>query len=432
MIKAHEKYSVRITDTTILGAGVTKIDNFTVFVSGAVTGDECTVEIDEIKKSYAMAHVTELSALSDKRCDPRCELYPECGGCVLRHGDYSFEGEVKLASVKSALAKAGVAPARFGGILMPSEDGYRNKVTFHFDSDGDIGFYSPESRRTVPLNGRVCLTCPEIFCEIASRLSALVKDRGLSVPRELMLRVSSDGEICAALTGELSDVEMRSVVMGVCGFFPEIVSLVARRSVKDRYKAVMGDRNLTTTLAGLKFRISPEAFFQVNYEGAELLFEEALRLAGARPFKKCADLYCGTGTIGLILASRYPEANITGVEINAEAVADAKYNAKLNKVKNVDFFCGDAAGYAASGSPELVVVDPPRKGLSPQMLEVLKQTGAQTVIYVSCNPFTLARDLKWLTENGYAVDEVTAVNMFPRSEHCEVVCALRKTSFTAI
>ncbi len=426
MLKTNDRYTVKIEGNTIMGAGVAKVDSIAVFVAGAVAGDVCKVRITDVKKSYAYAEVEAYEEMSGKRCSSGCAVFPRCGGCAMRHMDYAYEASVKEDAVKSALSKFGIRYGKLNRIVMPCPDGYRNKVTYRFDRDGEACFYSAESHNTVKLPEGGCRVCPDVFSKIAARMTDVIAEKKLTPPDEVMFRISHAGEINVALTGKLSDAETGDYVMALCSYFGDITGIVTRATAKDRYRAVMGEKHITTELMGLTFRVSPEAFFQVNYDGAEKLFGEVVRLAEKTPFTSCADLYCGTGTIGMILASRFKEARFTGVEINREAVADAKYNAKINGLSNVDFYCGDAAGYAASESPELVVVDPPRKGLSAEMLEVLRDTGAETVIYVSCNPFTLARDLKWLTDNGYSVDEVTAVNMFPRCEHVEVVVSLTR------
>lgn len=428
MLTAGEKIKVTITDTTPMGAGVAKPDGFTVFCPGVLTGEVCNIRITEVKKNYAMAECVDVEETSPRRCDAGCASYPACGGCTLRHMDYGFEAEIKENSVRHALMKCGITPRVFNSIVMPCETGYRNKVSFRFDRSGKACFYSSESHKAARFPEDGCSVCPDVFSSIAAHMTNTIAEKNLTPPDEVMLRISLSGEVNVALTGKFSESEIGAYVISLCSRFADITGIVTRKTVKDRYRAVMGEKHLTTELMGVDFRVSPEAFFQVNYEGAEKLFGEVVRLAGKAPFTSCADLYCGTGTIGMILASRFKDAHFTGVEINAEAVADAKYNAKFNKMKNVDFFCGDAAGYAKDEKPGLVVVDPPRRGLSDSMIDVLREIGAETVIYVSCNPFTLSRDLAKMAEFGYAADEVTPVNMFPRSEHCEVVCALRKTT----
>ncbi|MBR6807034.1 MAG: 23S rRNA (uracil(1939)-C(5))-methyltransferase RlmD [Clostridia bacterium] len=418
-----DKYTVKIEDTTLMGAGVAKIDGGVVFVDGCVEGDVCEIEITDVKKNFSSAMCRNMISESKDRCDSDCSHYPDCGGCVFRHVKFEYENSVKENAVRSALKKSGLEVEKFNGILYGSAERFRNKATFHFAKNGDGGFCEHDSRRVVAVDD--CVSCPEIFSEIAAVMTELIRD-GLRAPDEMALRVSADREVSVAITGKLSEAEKGKIAMCLCSRFPNIVGISVRATEKEKYKAVMGEKHVTGKLFDLRFRISPEAFFQVNYEGAEKLFGEVIRMAEKCSFTKCADLYCGTGTIGMLLASRFRDASFTGVEINREAVADAKYNAKLNGLKNIKFHCGDAAEYASSESPELVVVDPPRRGLSDGMIDVLCKLAAENVIYVSCNPFTLTRDLKKLCEFGYEINEVTPVNMFPRSEHCEVIVSMTR------
>lgn len=423
MANIGEKYTVMIEDTTILGAGVAKIDGGAVFVNGTLKGDKCDIVITDAKKNFANAECAKLLSPSAYRRESDCPYFPACGGCVHRHASFEYENEVKENAVRSALKKSGLEAEKFNSIRYGNAERFRNKVTFHFAKNGDVGFYEHDSRRVVAAED--CISCPKIFSDIAATISELIKG-GLRSPDEMSLRVSADGDVAVAVTGKLSEAEKGKIAMSLCSRFSNIVGISARPTEKDKFKAVMGEKHVNGKLFDLNFRISPEAFFQVNYEGAELLFGEVIRMAEKCSFTKCADLYCGTGTIGMLLASRFPDASFTGVEINREAVADAKHNAKQNGLRNIRFHCGDAAEYASSESPELVVVDPPRRGLSDGMIDVLREIGAENVIYVSCNPFTLARDLKKLVEFGYKIGEVTPVNMFPRSEHCETVVSLER------
>lgn len=412
-------------DQTILGSAVGRLDGMAVFVKGGVAGDVCEVLITDVKKSYALAQIVRVVSPSVERIASDCPISDACGGCVHRSVNYAFEGKVKENAVRSAFSKAGVIVGEFKPIVMPESEHYRNKVTFHFDKEGFIGFFAPESKRLIRLGDVSCKVAHTAFSKIAHSVDNAVRENCIDGLSSLTLRRSSAGDICVCLTGKLDAADTDILVRTLCRT-PEVTGVVIRGSEREKYKCVMGEKALTSTLAGLNFRISPEAFFQVNYGGAEALLNEALSIAEKTRANEIADLYCGTGTFGLVLASRLTWAHVTGIEINAEAVADAKYNARLNGIRNIDFFCGDAADYAKEKKPELVVVDPPRRGLSPEARELLASLGSENVIYVSCNPFTLARDCASLTESGYTVKSVTPVNMFPRSEHVECVVWLSK------
>lgn len=418
-----EKYTVKIEDTTLMGAGVAKIDGAAVFVNGTLKGDECSVTVTDVKKNFATAVCDGFTAYSNKRTESDCAHSARCGGCVFRHAAYEYENEIKHSAVRSAFAKARLEVEKFNEILFPDVSCVRNKATFHFDRDGNAGFYMTDSRTLVPLGDVKCKNCPESYCGICSLVSSLIRE-GVTSPEEMMLRTGYNGETVVAFTGNISESDICRLAIKICSSYPEVTGIVTRRTVKDKYKTVMGEKYVTGRILGLDFDVSPEAFFQVNYEGAEKLFGEVLRLAEALSFDYCADLYCGTGTIGMILASRFKDARFTGVEINEEAVRDAKRNATSNGLKNIKFFCGDAGKYADTEKPQLVVVDPPRRGLSDGMIKILCDIAPESIIYVSCNPFTLVRDLTKLVGDGYKVREVTPVNMFPRSEHVESVVML--------
>ncbi len=420
-----EKYTVKIEDTTLMGAGVAKIDGAAVFVDGTLKGDECSVTVTEVKKNFATAVCDAFTAYSSERIGSDCPHSDMCGGCVFRHATYEYENTVKESAVRSAFNKARLETEKFNGILYPDVSCVRNKATFHFDRDGNAGFYMSDSRTLIPLGDAKCKNCPETFCGICEIVSVLIRE-GVDTPDEMMLRAGYSGEIVAAFTGNVNESDLGRLAVKICSAYPDVTGIVTRRTVKDKYKTVMGEKYVTGRILGLDFKVSPEAFFQVNYEGAEKLFSEVLRLAETLSFDYCADLYCGTGTIGMILASRFKDARFTGVEINEEAVRDAKRNAAANGLKNIKFFCGDAGKYADSEKPQLVVVDPPRRGLSDGMIKILSDISPESIIYVSCNPFTLVRDLGKITSDGYAIREVTAVNMFPRSEHVESVVMLSR------
>ncbi len=425
MLQKGEIYSVTITDSTILGSGVAKIAGFAVFVEGAVSGDECEVEIVDIKKNFAFAKCIKVTKPSEKRIQNDCPLFPACGGCALRNVSYGFEGEIKKRAVTSAFKKVGIDVA-VKDTVMPEETSYRNKVTFHFDRVGNVGFFESGSNKLLPLDGTVCAIAPVEFCRIAAEASLYIKEADISSPTEMMLRKNDGGEILLALTGKMPRYELSKLAEHITAFDSRIIGVVSRENEKDKYASVLGESHITTRLCGVNFRISPESFFQVNYQGAEALFSVVLEAAGREDFQKCADLYCGTGTIGMILASRFNDAKFWGVEINESAVEDAKYNAKLNGFDNISFYCGDAGKFSADIELDLVLVDPPRAGLSESMTDILGNIGSERIIYVSCNPFTLARDAKRLEGFGYEVSEVTPVNMFPRSEHVETVAILEK------
>ncbi len=417
---------VLMEDMSPLGSGFARCDGLGVFVSGAVTGDLCTIEIKKVNKSYADATLLSVDEPSHLRCEAGCALFLRCGGCTLRHIEYGAECALKESFVKSAFSKAGLKEVKVQSIIAPKPEGFRNKGTFRIEN-GKAGFYLESSHTFVPLWDKVCPVMPGIFSAIAKRAAELCFESEAEATA-LTVRSSTDGKLHLSFAGCKEGNCIKDAAEALAGEFSEISGVTLLRESEEA-ELLCGERYLTSQLGGLKFRISPEAFFQVNYEGAEALMDKVAEYAGRCNFNSCADLFCGTGVIGLLLASRYPDRHFTGIEINPRAVEDAKRNRRLNKLGNIDFLCADAS--TVRGKFELAVVDPPRRGLSSFMVKTLLRLSPEAVIYVSCNPSTLARDAALLAENGYVIEEATPVNMFPRSGHCETICRLSRKAVSS-
>lgn len=424
MLKLGQELICKIEEITILGRGVCKADGLVIFVDDAVYGDRCKIRVTDVKKSYATAVCTEMIEKSERRVDPECPYFPSCGGCVHRCIPYSDECLIKENAVRRALLKVSLSDESVKPLIATKAEGYRNKAVFHFGG-ANVGFYAAASNKLVPFSDIVCGIYPPLFHKIATDSAEYFSDKKTAVD-SLTLRASTDGKICAVIDSKMNDKDARAYAEYIKGRHGEISGVLSVRGKNRELSLDVGDEHITSALAGLKFRISPEAFFQVNYEGAEKIAEIVLNFAKKCSFTKCADLYCGTGTLGIILASRFKVASFTGVEINKSAVKDAKYNAELNGIQNIEFFCGDAAKYAAENKPELAVVDPPRRGMSGEAVKILTDMHPDNIIYVSCNPSTLARDAAILADHGYRISEAVPVNMFPRSEHVECVMLLTR------
>lgn len=422
MLKLGQELVCKIEEITILGRGVCKADGFVIFVDGAVCGDRCKIRVTDVKKSYATAVFTEMIEKSERRVEPECPYFPFCGGCVHRCISYSDECQIKENAVRRALLKVSLSDENVKPLIATKDEGYRNKAVFHFDG-GNVGFYAAGSNKLVPFSDALCGIYPPSFHKIATDSAEYFSDKKTAAD-SLTLRVSTDGKICAVIDSKMNDKDARAYAEYIKGRHGEISGVLSVRGKNRELSHEIGDKHIMSTLAGLKFRISPEAFFQVNYDGAEKIAEIVLNFAEKCSFTKCVDLYCGTGTLGIILASRFKNSSFTGVEINKSAVKDAKYNAELNGIQNIEFFCGDAAKYAAENKPELAVVDPPRRGMSGEAVKILTDMHPDNIIYVSCNPSTLARDAARLADHGYKISEAVPINMFPRSEHVECVMLL--------
>lgn len=424
---------IKITDMNENGVGIAKLDGCIVFVNGAVTGDMCEIEITERKKNYALAEIAALTEPSPLRCDANCPSFGKCGGCALRHIPFSTENEIKRQAVANAFRRAGLRDVTVHETVHTEEEHYRNKAVFHYSDKGFFGYYSEKTNETADV--LPCPLLPEVFNEIGGYINGLLPSLPKIGFRSLYLRGTVDGDISVVFgfnAKEGSAKLMKSgMIPALVGAFPTITGILSE--VDGKYSVLYGEKELSDTLMGLRFAVSPEGFWQVNHTAAELLCEKVLGYAKEIPFDTCIDLYCGSGTFGLILASALREkgGNYYGVELNERSIHDAKRNADANGIDNITFFCGDAADFRKKIGKDtlgevLAVIDPPRAGCSAEMLRNLVELAPKEIIYISCSPNTLARDCAKLAEAGYAVVEATPVNLFPRTKHCE--CCVRLKS----
>ncbi|MBE6725511.1 MAG: 23S rRNA (uracil(1939)-C(5))-methyltransferase RlmD [Ruminococcaceae bacterium] len=432
-------FSADCAEMNELGSGIVRHGNLVVFVPGLVPGDRAELRIESIEKNYAIGKCIFLIRRSPHRTDPRCPDAERCGGCTLGHVSYALENEIKRNTVRSAFRRNGLKdiepePTLFG----QDRYGYRNKMSLRFDPRTNrFGYCREGSEDVLPFSA--CPLCPAAFSAVVRFLN---DHPGLTAPlspSSLRIREDADG-IVVSLTASVSDPDsMENCSRSLKEAVPEVRAVLADPGTGEKTRsAVDGSEEIREKIAGLDLRFSVEAFRQVNTPVFGMLLDTLLSFASECPFRRAADLYCGSGMIGLALAKAFPDARITGIEINPEAVQDAKKNAARNGLGNIRFFAGDAATYRSrigkNDAPELVTVDPPRAGLSRQMRKELLTLAPERVIYVSCNPQTLARDARELTENGYEVKRVVPVNLFPATKHVETVCCLyhRKKDFITV
>ena len=441
-LQKNQLHTVTITGYTSEGLGVARVDGQVVFVHNAVRGEICTVRILKVLKNMAFARVEEILEPSPARMVPDCPHYPACGGCDFRHLSYGEELEAKRRRVEDALRRVGGADAAVEEILgAETTDGYRNKCQFPVSPEGCLGFYRARSHVVVP-----ALDC-RLQASQANAAAAAVEAylRAYGVPaydersgegllRHLYVRTNRDGQalVCLVVNGSRLPREEELVrrIRTACPDTAGVVLNVNTRNTNvilgDQYRALWGEGTLTDTLCGLTFRLSVPSFYQVNRSQAERLYEKAVEFAGLTGRETVLDLYCGAGTITLALARRAGRA--IGAEIVPEAVENAKENARINGIANVEFFCGDAGAVARRLAarqlkPDVIVVDPPRKGLGEDVIPVIAAMGPKRVVYVSCDPGTLARDVKRFAGQGYRAVRAAAVDLFPRTRHIEsIVC----------
>lgn len=453
--KKGDKLTLDVTDINNLGCGVAHApDGRVVFIKGAVTGDLVSAEIIKVNRSFLVARLTEVIEPSTHRADEEfCDAPLACGGCVYRHINYSHELELKRDYVKNAFNKAGLPDVTVLPVLSTGRaEGYRNKAQYPVTKTKNgtrAGFFASKTHNVIPIES--CMLQNQAFspivksvCEAADRYGWSVYDEesGSGLLRHIYLRIGErTGEImlCLVINGDALPCA-EEFVSEIKSGFPNVVGILLSINKKntnvilgDRYVTLYGRSYIEDTLCSLRFKISADSFYQVNRDGAELLYSVAREMAGLGGGEVLMDLYCGTGTIGLSMAKNVKK--LCGVEIVSAAVDCARENAERNGIENAEFFCADAGDKevilrAAGGvRPDVVVIDPPRKGSTKELVECLAGLGVPKVVYVSCDPDTLARDAAWFCEAGYELGEVQPVDMFPRTGHVEsLVCLQRQTN----
>ncbi len=455
-LKKDDIITVRINEINNLGCGVGKHgeSGVVIFVSGAVTGELVKTKLIKVNKSYCVGRLEEILEASPYRMDGFCTMPLSCGGCIYRHISREHELALKKSYVEHAFIKAGLADVEIGDVLFTEKrSGYRNKAQYPIGSGKNgvfAGFYASRTHKIIPaydcsLQPVIFSNILKAFCEFANEknISVYDEENGKGLLRHLYLRLgekTGDIMLCAVINGDtlpFSD-EFISVMTKK---FPEIKSIMLNKNKRntnvvlgDDYGLLFGTPYITDILCEKKFRISPGSFYQVNHDGAELLYGTAAKLADFDGSETILDLYCGIGTIGLSMSDKVKE--VIGIEIVPEAVECAKKNAELNGIENASFYCGDAASAEALLSeafsardalkPDAVILDPPRKGSTPELLSYLSELNVPRIIYISCDPDTLARDCAFLRNLGYRIGKVTPVDMFPATGHVETVCLLSK------
>ncbi len=425
----NKTFTAKIEEMNTLGNGITKQDGCVVFCLEAVDGDTVTAEITEEKKNFKIAAVRSINSPSEHRCEADCPAYGECGGCTLRHITYEHEAEIKLQSVKAALRRGGLGEVEVKEILTASPERYRNKAVFRF-RNAEFGYTEEKGAAFVPITD--CHLCPEIFSEIAAFSADALKNREITY---LFLRCTKSCSEITAVVGTKNEDKagLREFAEALCKKFPAVIGVLTKSGNHPEYgkraEVVLGKESVTEDFLGMSLKVSPDSFFQVNHDAAEKLCRLAGEYACAEDGSYGADLYCGTGIMGLSAAALHPDCFITGVEINSAAVADAKENAAANGLSNIGFFCGDSADFAKSiyGSLDFAIIDPPRSGCSDKMIKELIRIAPKRLVYVSCDPSSLSRDLKKLCESKFTIEEVTACDLFPRTKHVETVVLLKST-----
>ena len=440
--------TLEITGLTNEGFGVAHSGGMAVFVPYAAVGDVAECRIVKVMKTYAYAKLERLAVPSEDRTEAGCEAFGRCGGCCFRHISYEAELRAKEGFVRDALK-------RIGGLDIPIEpiipagsvERYRNKAQLpvaEINGRAVCGFYSPRSHRVVPCSD--CKLAPEVFSKItdeilsyqsASGLSCYDSESGRGLLRHIYLRRGHySGEIAVCLVVSEKTDRYNELVPRLVSRFPEIKTVVLNIN-PDNTNVILGKRDIplygdgtiSDSICGVGVKISSGSFYQVNTPAAEAVYRKAAEYAELSGNETLLDLYCGAGTVGLSMAKGVKR--LIGVEAVEEAVRNARENAGRNGVKNAEFIAGDA-GKAAKmlaergERPDVIVVDPPRKGCDSLTLDSIVKMSPKRVVMISCNPATAARDVKYLAERGYAPLKACPADMFPRTQHVETVVLMSK------
>ncbi len=438
----NQEHICTVAGCTGEGLGVARIGGRVVFVHDALPGEECRIRILKANRTAVYAGVLERFSRSPLRREPDCPYYGRCGGCDWRHVSYAGELDFKLQRVNDALQRIGGLDLRAEEILpAPDTERYRAKAIFAVDRQQGrtvTGFYRARSHAVIPVEDCRLQTAEANLAAAALRrwmddwsIPAWDEEAGLGLIRHLFVR---SGMVCVVAAGE--PIREKELIETFRSALPELRSLIWDRNTRPgntvlagEFRTLWGSDTVEVPLGGLRFRLSPRSFFQVNPPQAERLYALAVSMAELTGDETVVDLYCGTGAIGLLAAPRAGE--VVGVEAVNAAVEDAREIAARNGVGSARFLCADAAEAAARFAsegmkPDVLFVDPPRKGLDPSVIESVAAMGPRRVVYVSCDPATLARDLRRFEERGYAAERAVAVDMFPRTRHVESVVKLAR------
>ncbi|MBR4878603.1 MAG: 23S rRNA (uracil(1939)-C(5))-methyltransferase RlmD [Clostridia bacterium] len=445
-MEKNQIYKGEITGYSAEGFGICRIENMVCFVKGSVRKDVCLIRIVKVLKNVCYGIIEELLVPSPSRTASLCPHFPKCGGCDFHHMTYDEELWFKKEKVESALKRiAGIDyEVPMAGSKQVSH--YRNKAQYPVAVKNDkvtTGFYRARSHDVIPMEN--CLLQKEKSNEIAHFVCDFWQKNGLSVYdeiahkgvlRHIYIRTGKDEMQLVLVVTQKEVKKLKAFIAEVTSEFPMLSSIVLNIH-PDKTNAVLGKTNITVygkdtltgEMCGNIFEISPSAFFQINKEQAETIYDQALEYAQLDGTQTVLDLYCGIGTITLHLAKKAKK--IYGIEIVPEAIENAKLNAQRNGIENAEFFCADAGKGAnmlikKGVKLDVICVDPPRKGMDENTINAILTLAPEKVVYVSCDCSTMARDVKILSENGYKLKKASAFDMFPRTSHVESCVMLER------
>lgn len=401
----NDIYQVTIESLDHQGRGIARIDKMIIFIPGVLPNEIVKIKIVNMKKNYLEGEVVSFIKKSDIRIKPICPYYNECGGCDLMHMPYDEQLKYKEEKVKNIMKRYASLDCVVNIIPCDKPLNYRNKVTFQVKNV--IGMYRKKSYDIVPIDK--CLLLDEKINECLKKLQT----KNLEHIKQIIIRASFDNIMVILESDKDIDIGVHDLDFNVI------------KKVNNNYINIKGNDYLIDKIGDKKYKISPSSFFQINKNQTKKLYDVVLDYLNLDGSEKVLDLYCGTGTIGIYIANYANE--VLGIEINKDAIVDAKSNAKLNNIHNINFMAGDVGNIIKNINfvPNKVIVDPPRSGLDKKTISELFKLLPEKIVYVSCDPITLARDLSEL-KNKYLVKEITPVDMFCQTYHVECVCLLIK------
>ncbi len=460
MLEKNKVLSVKIESVAGDGQGIARVDSQVVFVPFAALHDTVEIVIIKSAKNYAVGKILNVIVPSSHRVECDCEAFGKCGGCSFRHITLDEEQRIKTDGVRDVMKRIGGIDVEVSDALLAPHKAYRNKAQLPVVEDEKglhCGFFASYSHRVVD-KSLDCLATPAVFSDIAKLTLAFMKKENIKgynekshtgLVRHLYMRINAAGRVmlCLVINGkEMKNRECEArFAKYITEAFSQIVSVFVNINTErgnsvlsHHFRLLRGQEYFEDTLLGVSLKMSVNSFFQVNREGAELVYKTAFSLLPEKHFENVYDLYCGVGSIGLTLFSEMKKGNVKacaehlfGIEIVESAAEWARKNALECGIDNALFAASDSADITGMDwfdkyPPSLVILDPPRKGTTEKLLSYLADKGVCDILYISCNPATLARDMSYLYKRGYEADKVVPVNLFPRTSHCECVVHLKR------
>ncbi len=439
-MKKNDKMNLTCTSYTYEGMGVAKCDGFPVFIKDMLVGETGEIVITKVLKNYAYGRCLKLIQSSEERAEPKCSIYKQCGGCQLQHMSFQEQKRFKRQRVQDCFSRIAKSDIQAEDVLS-MEDGwhYRNKGQVPVGvQNGQVvcGFYRIHSNEIIDMNE--CLIQHESINQIVAKMKQLISHYQIGEYfRHLLVKVGfATQQIMVVLIVRDKNIPHLKEVVEKLAEDKNVKSIILNLNQRndnvilgEEETLLYGQSTIEDELSGLRFALSSKSFYQVNPLQTKVLYEKALEFADIGKEDVVLDLYCGIGTISLFMARHAKK--VIGIEIVPEAIEDAKKNAQLNGFDNIEFICSDAGAYAVQLAKEnrqldVVCVDPPRKGCDEATLSSILKMSPKRIVYVSCDPSTCARDCKYLEENGYQIQKVQPVDMFPNSFHVETVCLMSR------